>query len=139
MIFYHCWCKSKKFWGVCCVNYACFLIFWAIYVKFNLFQAITKRSNILFFYLSRYSKFIGVIQFFEALIEPFLCVCWLFVHLGHPRNIQPFSGQLRNEVKFYFLIRHNILRSMVKPKNFVAFFVLFMCASWFFSHLWAFT
>ncbi|KAG5619518.1 hypothetical protein H5410_004736 [Solanum commersonii] len=90
--------------------------FWSINIIFGHFWVVTKRSKVLFSYLSRYSKVIGASRnFFE--LRKVVKLYSVILHDILRSLVQPFTKysaifeQLRKEVKFCSIIRHDILRS----------------------------
>ncbi|KAG5610350.1 hypothetical protein H5410_021631 [Solanum commersonii] len=94
---------SRNVFEVLFVLFLFFLIFWqfmGIYVKFDHFWAVTKRSKVFLFYSSRYSKIIGAS---------------IYIIFGHFRPVRK-----RSQVFFFSSSRYS--RSLVQVKKIGAFF-----------------
>ncbi|KAG5619525.1 hypothetical protein H5410_004743 [Solanum commersonii] len=146
IIFVHLRAVTKRSKVLFCNSLRYSKSFWVIYVIFSHFWAVTKRSKVLFCYSTRYSKLRREVKFCSVIhhdilrslvqVEFFLmhfwyCLC-VFLDflaiLGNFRNIQPCFGQLRKEVKFCYIIRQDILRSLVQvEKDLRLFCIVYVC------------
>ncbi|KAG5619521.1 hypothetical protein H5410_004739 [Solanum commersonii] len=105
----------------CLCVFVIFRSFWGIYVMFGRFRAITKRGIVLFTYSSRYSKVIGAsLNFYDVF-------CFVYVYL---LIFWPFWGiyVIFGNFRFFSLIHHDILRSLVQVEIFLGIFcIVYVC------------
>lgn len=121
-------CSSQKFyWRL--LSFMCVSLFFnitEIYVIFGYFWAVRKVKLCFVIHHNIFMSFMNV----EILLRRVLYCLWIFFNVSTILGIGVIFvhfKKLQKDVKFFSLIRHNILRSLVQVKKIKVLFVLFMC------------